>query len=139
MGISWSGVFPAVTTQLTEDQSVSLDATARHVEVLLESGVSGLVMLGSLGENVALKPEEKRRLMASTIRQVGGRVPVLSGVAETTTAGAVGYVMDMEKLGADGVMVMPAMGYRSDPRETLEHLRTIARITCLPILGYNNP
>ena len=139
MGISWSGVFPAVTTQFTEDQSVDLEATARHVEVLLESGVSGLVMLGSLGENVSLKPEEKRRLMASTIRQVRGRVPVLSGVAETTTAGAVGYVMDMEKLGADGVMVMPAMVYKSDPREALEHFRAIARITCLPILVYNNP
>jgi len=139
MGISWSGVFPAVTTQFTEDQSVDLEGTARHVEVLLESGVGGLVMLGSLGENVSLKPEEKRRLMASTIRQVGGRVPVLSGVAETTTAGAAGYVMDMEKLGADGVMVMPAMVYKSDPRETLEHFRTIARTTCLPILVYNNP
>jgi len=139
MGISWSGVFPAVTTQFTEDQSVDLEGTARHVEVLLESGVGGLVMLGSLGENVSLKPEEKRRLMASTIRQVGGRVPVLSGVAETATAGAAGYVMDMEKLGADGVMVMPAMVYKSDPRETQEHFRTIARTTCLPILVYNNP
>jgi 4-hydroxy-tetrahydrodipicolinate synthase len=116
-----------------------LDATARHVEVLIESGATGLVMLGSLGENVALEPAEKRAVMEMTIRAARGRVPVLSGVAETSTAAGVRYVREMEKLGADGVMVLPAMVYKSDPRETMEHFRTVARATGLPILVYNNP
>lgn len=135
----WQGVFPAVTTQLKKDQSIDLAATARHVEVLLDSGVTGLIMLGSLGENQALDPEEKRRVIEATVRQVGGRVPVLSGVAENSTAAAVRYARDCERLGADGLMLMPAMLYKGDPRETLTHFRTVARGTGLPIMIYNNP
>src|SRR4051812_15319589 len=135
----WSGVFPALTTQFHPDQSLDLDATQRHVEVLLDSGVAGLIMLGSLGENVPLEPQEKRAVMETTIRAARGRVPVLSGVAETSTAGAIRYVKEMEKLGADGVMVLPAMVYKSDPRETMQHFRAVAASTGLPIIVYNNP
>lgn len=135
----WQGVFPAVTTQLQKDQSLDLDATARHVEALIESGVTGLIMLGSLGENQTLDPEEKRRVLEATVKHVRGRVPVLSGVAETSTAAACRYVRDGEKLGADGFMLMPAMIYKGDPRETLAHFRAVAQATGLPIMIYNNP
>src|SRR3982750_3374127 len=139
MKVNWSGVFPAVTTQFGRDQSLDLEATARHIEALIASGVSGLVMLGSLGENTALEPAEKRRVMEATIRAVRGRVPVLSGVAECSTAMACRYARDMERLGADGVMVLPAMVYKSDPRETVAHFRAVARSSGLPVLCYNNP
>src|SRR5437870_8904125 len=59
----WSGVFPAITTQLKSDQSLDVDATARHAQALIDSGVSGLILLGSLGENQALLAEEKRLLV----------------------------------------------------------------------------
>jgi 4-hydroxy-tetrahydrodipicolinate synthase len=139
MPISWAGVFPALTTQFHPDQSLDLEAMQRHVEVLIDSGATGLVMLGSLGENVTLDPQEKRAVMEMTIRAARGRVPILSGVAETSTAGAVRYTREMENIGADGVMVLPAMVYKSDPRETIAHFRAVARATGLPILVYNNP
>lgn len=135
----WTGVFPAVTTQLKKDQSLDLSATARHVEVLIDSGVTGLVMCGSLGENQALEPEEKRQVIQATLEAANGRVPVLSGVAETSTTAAVRYVRDMEKLGAAGVMLLPGMLYKGDPRETMTHFRTVAKSTGLPIMIYNNP
>jgi 4-hydroxy-tetrahydrodipicolinate synthase len=135
----WTGVFPAATTQLKRDQSLDLPATARHLEALIESGVSGLVMCGSLGENQALDPDEKRAVVRCAIETAKGRVPVLSGVAEPSTSLAIRYVRDMEKLGVDGVMLMPAMLYKGDPRETLTHFRTVARSTGLPIMIYNNP
>jgi 4-hydroxy-tetrahydrodipicolinate synthase len=116
-----------------------LEATSRHLNVLLDSGVSGLIMLGSLGENTALEPEEKRRVMEMAIKTSGGRVPVLSGVAECSTAAACRYARDMEKLGADGLMVLPAMVYKADPRETITHFRAVARASGLPIICYNNP
>jgi 4-hydroxy-tetrahydrodipicolinate synthase len=137
--IKWQGVFPAVTTQFRKDQSLDLDATARHVEALIESGVSGLVMLGSLGENTALEPDEKRRVVELAIKVSAGRVPVLSGVAECSTAAACRYAREMEKLRADGLMVLPAMVYKSDARETVAHFRAVARSSGLPILCYNNP
>jgi 1-pyrroline-4-hydroxy-2-carboxylate deaminase len=135
----WQGVFPAITTQLKRDQSLDLEATARHAEALIDSGVTGLIFLGSLGENQALRPEEKRLLIEAMVKAVNGRVPVLSGVAESSTAEACRYAADVERLGADGFMLMPAMLYRGDPRETLAHFRTTAKATGLPIMIYNNP
>lgn len=136
---SWKGVFPAITTQLTRSQQLDLTATARHVEALLDSGVTGIIFLGSLGENQALLPTEKRQLIEEMVKVVAGRVPVLSGVAEASTAEACRYVRDLEQLGVDGFMLMPAMLYRGDPRETLTHFRTTAAATGLPIMIYNNP
>ncbi len=135
----WTGVFPAVTTQLKKDQSLDLDATARHIEVMLASGVSGIIMLGSLGENTLISPEEKREIMRMTLSTVGGRVPVLSGIAECATAAAVAYARELERMGADGAMLLPGMVYKSDPRETVAHFRAVARATSLPIIVYNNP
>jgi 4-hydroxy-tetrahydrodipicolinate synthase len=139
MNVRWQGVFPAVTTQLRKDQSLDLEATARHIEVLLESGVAGLVMLGSLGENQQLLPDEKRKVMAATIEAARGRVPVLSGVIENSTSGAIAYARDMEKMRADGLMLLPAMVYKADARETVAHYRAVAAATSLPIICYNNP
>jgi 4-hydroxy-tetrahydrodipicolinate synthase len=135
----WQGVFPAVTTQLKQDQSLDLEATARHVSILLESGVAGLIMLGSLGENQTLTGEEKQRVLEMTVKLVHGRAPVLSGVAETSTASACRYAQDCEQIGVDGVMLMPAMVYKGDPREILNHFTTVAGTTGLPIMVYNNP
>jgi 4-hydroxy-tetrahydrodipicolinate synthase len=139
MAIHWKGVFPAVTTQFKPDQALDLDATARHLEILIRSGVSGLVMLGSLGENTALEPAEKRSVLQMAIQVSNGRVPVLSGVAENSTAAACRYARDCEKLGADGLMVLPAMVYKADARETVAHFRAVARSSGLPVLCYNNP
>jgi 4-hydroxy-tetrahydrodipicolinate synthase len=135
----WQGVFPAITTQLKSDYSIDLEATARHAEVLIESGVAGLIFLGSLGENQAMRREEKRAVIESMVKAVNGRVPVLSGVAESSTEEACIYVRDVEKLGANGVMVMPAMLYKGDERETLAHFRTVAQASGLPMMIYNNP
>jgi 1-pyrroline-4-hydroxy-2-carboxylate deaminase len=135
----WNGVFPAITTQLHKDGSLDLEATAVHVEVLIKSGVNGMIFLGSLGENQPMNGDEKRRVMEAMIKVVNGRIPVLSGVAETSTAEAVRYVRDVEKLGADGVMLMPAMLYKGDADETMMHFRTVAKSTGLPIMIYNNP
>ena len=135
----WHGVFPAITTQFKKDQSVDLDATARHAQALIDSGVSGIIFLGSLGENQALAANEKRQVIEAMVGVVNGRVSVLSGVAETSTAETCRYLRDIERLGVNGAMLMPAMLYRGDPRETMAHFRTAARTTGLPIMIYNNP
>ncbi len=136
----WSGVFPAITTQLHKDGSLDLPATAAHAEALIQSAITGLVFLGSLGENQSMTAEEKRTVIADMVEAVDGRVPVLSGVAETSLAEAVRYVRDGENLGLDGFMLMPPMVYKSpDAAESLHHFRSVARATGLPIMIYNNP
>lgn len=135
----WTGVFPAITTQFRQDLSLDLEATARHLEALLASGVQGVIVCGSLGENQTLDAEEKRRVVDLAVQVAGKKVPVLSGVAETSTAAACRYVKDCEALGANGFMVMPAMVYKADDREVMNHFRRVAAATNLPWMLYNNP
>ena len=99
------------------DGSLDLEGTAAHAEVLIRSGISGLIVLGSLGENQSLDAGEKQRVMAAMREAVAGRIPLLSGVAENSLGAAVRHVREGEALGLDGFMVMPPMSYRSpDPR-----------------------
>ena len=136
---TWQGVFPAVCTQFRSDESLDLPATLAHVEAMLEAGVDGLVFLGTVGENCSLEAAEKREILKAAVDHVAGRVPVLTGVAEYTTGLACRFAADALKAGVDGLMVLPGMVYKSDPRETLAHFRAVARATELPIMAYNNP
>ena len=139
MKINWQGVFPALTTQFHADQSRDLEATSRHLDHLIRSGIQGVILLGSVGENTALEYVEKLTVLEEMLRVVHGRIPVLTGVAEYTTALACRYARDAERIGVDGLMVLPAMVYKADRRETLTHFRTVAHASGLPILVYNNP
>ena len=96
-------------------------------------------MLGTVGENCSLEYAEKLEILRATVDRAGGRVPVLSGVAEYTTRLACRFANDAEKIGVDGLMVLPAMVYKSDPRETIAHYRTVARSTGIDLMVYNNP
>ena len=126
MSVTWRGVYPAVCSQFNSDQSLNVRGTLDHVETMLTAGVHGLVMLGTVGENCSLEPAEKRELLKASIEHVRKRVPVLVGVAEYTTAMACRWAAESAKLGADGLMVLPAMVYKSDPRETMAHFRTVS-------------
>src|SRR5215813_6405540 len=139
MNVTWRGVFPASTTQFHNDQSLDLAGTTQHVERLLRAGVHGVIMLGTVGENCSLEYREKLDVLRATVEHVRRRVPVLTGVAECSTALACRFAADAQKAGVDGLMVLPAMVYKSDPRETITHFRAVARATDLPILCYNNP
>ena len=136
---NWSGVFPATTTQFARDESLDVAATQKVVSALIDDGVNGIICMGTVGENCSLSGSEKRTLMAAIREVAAGRVPVLSGVAENSSALAAQYARDAEKIGIDGLMVLPAMVYKSNRRETLHHYRTVARSTALPNMVYNNP
>jgi 1-pyrroline-4-hydroxy-2-carboxylate deaminase len=139
MSVAWQGVFPAATTQFQPDQSLDVPATMAHVDKMIAAGIHGLIMLGTVGENCSLSYEEKLEVLRATVQHVDRRVSVLSGVAECTTALACRFAGDAQKIGVDGLMVLPAMVYKSDPRETIVHFRAVARSTSLPIMVYNNP
>ena len=135
----WRGVYPAATTQFAEDLSVDLDATQRVQSALVDDGVTGLIILGTCGENNSLEPDEKRTVLQGAVEAVNGRVPIVAGVSEFTTARAIDYARDAEKLGADALMVLPAMVYVPTVDELVAHFRAVAEATALPIMLYNNP
>ncbi|AGB82045.1 dihydrodipicolinate synthase/N-acetylneuraminate lyase [Serratia sp. FGI94] len=137
--INWSGVFPAVSTQFRSDFSLDLEATHRVVSNLVNDGVSGLVVCGSVGENTSLSAQEKLAVIEVAKDAARGKVPVIAGIAEFTTAFAQDMAQQAAKAGVDGIMVMPALVYSSKPHETAAHFRSVAAATDLPIMVYNNP
>lgn len=139
MTIGWKGVFPAVTTQLREDLSIDLADTQRVVEDLIRDGITGVIALGTVGENNSLDFEEKVSVLSAIVEVVDGRVPVITGVSEYDTRRAVRYAQAAEKAGADGLMVLPPMVYVPKPHEMVAHFRGVAEKTGLPIMLYNNP
>lgn len=136
---SWSGVFPAATTQFDASLQVDLPETRAVQSALIRDGVHGMVVLGTVGENNSLSPEEKRAVLRTAVETAAGKIPIITGVSEFTTANAVAYARDAERIGADGLMVLPAMVYVPTAAELEHHLRKVAEATSLPIMLYNNP
>ncbi|CAN7198353.1 dihydrodipicolinate synthase family protein [Caulobacter sp. LjRoot300] len=137
--MNWSGVFPAATTQFKTDLSIDIDASQQVLDALVRDGVHGLVVLGTCGENNSLEADEKRRALQAAVEVVAGRVPIIVGVSELTTSRAALFAKDAETLGADALMVLPAMVYVPTEAELEAHFRTVAQASGLPIMLYNNP
>jgi len=138
MSSIWHGVIPALMTEMKQDGALDLDATARHIDSCLSAGCAGFVMLGTLGENSSLSLDEKAAVVATAVRAVKGRVPVIAGVAEYTTRLAIESGRRMQQAGAAGLMALPTMVYMTDARESITHFRELARNVELPIMIYNN-
>jgi 4-hydroxy-tetrahydrodipicolinate synthase len=139
LSCTWSGVFPAATTQFDAALQVDLPATQKVQAALLQDGVHGLVLMGTVGEGNSLSAEEKRAVLRAAIEVSEGKVPVIVGVSEFTTATAANFARDAERLGAAGLMVLPAMVYVPTSAELEHHFRAVAAATALPIMLYNNP
>jgi len=135
----WKGVFPAVTTKLHQDGSVDLAATTASIERLIDAGVDGVIVLPMLGENASMDMVEREMIIRAAVKTARGRVPVLSGLAEITLDRAKANAKAYESFGAQGLMVFPSLGYKTDPRETVEWYKGIASASSLPIMIYNNP
>ena len=135
----WKGVFPAVTTKMNQDGKIDLTATQSSLDRLVDKGVSGVIVLPMLGENASLVPTEREAVIRAAVEVVAGRVPVLSGLAEITLETAKMHARAYEGFGAQGLMVFPSLGYKTDPRETVAWYRGIAGASALPIMIYNNP
>ena len=135
----WHGVYPAATTQFAANYSLDLPACRKTLTALVADGVDGLVLLGTVGENNSLRPDEKRTALRTAVEAVGGRVPLVAGVSELDTARAIEFARDAEKIGINALMLLPAMVYVPTPAELYAHFRAVAEATALPIMLYNNP
>lgn len=135
----WTGVLPAVTTKFTADDRLDIAEIERCFALQVEAGVHGLIVAGSLGEASTLEPEEKIEVLKTALRVANGRIPVLLTVAQGSTRAACKLAEDGARAGAAGFMVLPGIPYKSEPRETAAHYRTVARAGGLPVMIYNNP
>lgn len=139
MGISWTGVYPALLTPFTSDDQLDLITFEKNLKAQLDAGVHGIILGGSLGEASTLSPDEKIELLKFALERVAGRVPVVLNIAEGSTREAVKAAREAEKAGAQGLMLLPPMRYKADDRETVSFFKAVADSTPLPIMIYNNP
>ncbi|QGZ93463.1 dihydrodipicolinate synthase family protein [Terricaulis silvestris] len=139
MQVSWAGVFPAATTQFAPDLSIDYGETQRVQDALVRDGVHGLIIMGTVGENNSLLPDEKRAVLKGAVEAVNKRVPVIAGVSELDTNRAIAFARDAEKSGANGLMLLPAMVYVPAEEELVAHFRAVSEAVDLPIMLYNNP
>ena len=134
MDFKWEGVMPAVTTKFTANDSLDLEMFAVNIKAQMDAGVHGIVLGGSLGEASTLTQSEKNTLVRETVKLADGKIPVIMTIAEQTTSVAVAAARDAETNGANGLMILPPMRYKSTDHETVVYFKTIAESTELPIM-----
>jgi len=137
--MKWQGVIPAITTPFRDDLSVDADLLRHEVDALMGAGCTGIVALGSLGEGGSLSFDEKKAVLRLCREALGGRGPLVAGVAALTTADAVRLAELGAEVGCHGLMVLPPYVYQGDWRETRTHLEAVVGATDLPCMLYNNP
>ena len=139
MQFDWKGVFPAITTKFTADDKLDLPLFEKNLQAQIDAGVNGIILGGTLGEASVLSTDEKETLVKFTIEKIAGKVPVVLNIAEGSTKEALQQAEYAKAWGAQGIMILPPMRYKSDHRETVTYFKTVADSTDLPMMIYNNP
>lgn len=139
MKFNWTGVFPALLTPFTEDDQLDIHMFEKNLAAQLEAGVHGIIIGGSLGEASTLREDEKEKMVSFSVEYVNEKIPVILNIAESSTKEAIRQTKLAKDWGADGLMLLPPMRYKSDDRETATFFKTVAAATDLPIMIYNNP
>ena len=135
----WEGVMPAITTQFDVKGNLDLNTFKINLSHQVNAGVNGIILGGTLGEASTLTNQEKQKLLAVTLVEVNGKIPVIMNIAEQATMEAIRLAQKAESEGADGLMLLPPMRYKATDEETVTYFSTIANATNLPIMIYNNP
>lgn len=134
-----AGVVPPMITPLRPDGEVDVASTAEFSRFLIEAGATGLLVLGSSGENAALSADQRRAAVQAVVEAAAGRVPVLAGVAALGTPDAVRDAADFAALGADSLLVSAPFGFEHSPDELVGHFAAVAAAAEVPVLAYEVP
>jgi 4-hydroxy-tetrahydrodipicolinate synthase len=139
MSFEWKGVFPALLTPFTKEDKLDLDMFEKNLAAQVEAGIHGIIIGGSLGEASTITDKEKEELCEFSVEYLNENIPVILNIAESTTSAAIQQAENARKWGADGLMLLPPMRYKTDDRETIAYFKAVANSTELPIMIYNNP
>jgi len=135
----FSGIFPYLVTPVDNSGNLKEDVLRDLVNHLISKGVHGLTPLGSTGEGAYFPWELKKRVIEVVVETAAGRVPVIAGVNEITTAGAVDQASQTECIGADGILVVLPTYFPLADQQVVEHFRAVARAVSCPVTLYTNP
>ena len=133
------GVFPYLVSPIDAQGRILADVFGRLVADLIKAGVHGLTPLGSTGEFAYLSREQRAAVVQATIKAAGKRVPVIAGVASTSTADAVAQAKHYQSLGADGILAILEAYFPLKDAQVESYFRAIADSVDIPVVLYTNP
>ncbi|GFG64478.1 putative dihydrodipicolinate synthetase DapA [Mycobacterium kubicae] len=133
------GIIAYPVTTFASSGGIDTERLAALVEKLVSSGVHAIAPLGSTGELAYLDEAEFDTVVDTTIATVAGRVPVVTGVSDVTTAKTIRRAQYAQRAGADAVMILPVSYWKLSEREIAQHYRSIGEAIDIPIMAYNNP
>lgn len=137
---TFSGSYTVTITPFTEGgKAIDYSAWKRYLDWQLASGVPGIIILGTTGEFLTISDAEREEFVDATVRYIAGRIPVLVGTMNAYTPKAVEYSKQAERLGADGLMIVPPYYYTPTDDEIFNYYKAICEAVSLPIMLYNNP
>ena len=135
----FSGIFPYLVTPIDQSGDLREDVLRDLVNHLISKGVHGLTPLGSTGEGAYFPWEVKKRVIEVVVQTTAGRIPIIAGVNEMTTNGAVKQAIETERTGVDGILVILPTYFPLADQHVAEHFRTVARAVSCPVTLYTNP
>lgn len=138
-GGDFHGVFPYLVSPIDEDGGVKEEALRRLVEDVIAAGVHGLAPLGSTGEFAYLSWPQRVRIVAVTLEAAAGRVPVIAGVAATTTAEACRQAREFERMGVSGIIAVLEAYFPVGEDGINAYFTAVANAVDLPVVIYTNP
>ena len=140
MVATFRGSYSVAVTPFTADRSaVDVDGLQQFMDWQVESGVPGVIVLGTTGEYLTVSDEERALIVETAVKRVAGRARVLVGTMNAHTPNAVRYSKQAEELGADGLMVLPPYYYTPTDDEIWRYYRAVSEAVSVPIMLYNNP
>jgi 4-hydroxy-tetrahydrodipicolinate synthase len=121
------------------EAGIDVDRLAGLVNTMVDAGVHAIAPLGSTGESAYLSFDEWKTVVDTTVAAVAGRVPVVVGSSDLTTAGTVARAEYAQQAGATAVMVIPVSYWALNEREIVQHFTSVSDAISIPIMAYNNP
>lgn len=135
----FTGMATAIVTPMHTDGSIDYEALSRFVEFQIGSGINGLVVMGTTGENATIEPEDQKKVIAYTVEKVAGRVPVIAGTGTNNTEHVLHNTRNACQVGADAVLVVTPYYNKATQNGLITHFTAVADESTLPVILYNVP
>ena len=135
----FTGMATAIVTPMHTDGSIDYEALSRFVEFQIDSGINGLVVMGTTGENATIEPEDQKKVIAYTVEKVAGRVPVIAGTGTNNTEHVLHNTRNACQVGADAVLVVTPYYNKATQNGLVTHFTAVADESTLPVILYNVP
>lgn len=135
----FTGMATAIVTPMHTDGSIDNEALGRFVEFQIGSGINGLVVMGTTGENATIEPEDQKKVIAYTVEKVAGRVPVIAGTGTNNTEHVLHNTRNACQVGADAILVVTPYYNKATQNGLVTHFTAVADESTLPVILYNVP